>query len=109
PSPRAAPLQASATDANRVRQLQMDSLKTMRQDAEPYGKAQAAYAKDKTLPRPARDVVLDALLPALNGQMPVIFPADRATDIRDAVTFADEMKLKPIIMGGREAPVVAAF
>src|SRR5215510_9292634 len=106
---RAAALQGSGTDANRVRQLQMDSLKKMLHDAEAYGKAHAAYAKDKTLPRPARDVVLDALLPALNGQMPVIFPADRATDIRDAVTFAEEMKLKPIIMGGREAPVVAAF
>jgi imidazolonepropionase-like amidohydrolase len=81
----------------------------MLHDAEAYGKAHAAYAKDKLLPRPAHDVVLDALLPALNGQMPVIFPADRATDIRDAVTFAEEMKLKPIIMGGREAPVVAAF
>jgi imidazolonepropionase-like amidohydrolase len=106
---RAAALQGSGTDANRVRQLQMDSLKKMLHDAEAYGKAHAAYAKDKTLPRPAHDVVLDALLPALNGQMPVIFPADRATDIRDAVTFAEEMKLKPIIMGGREAPVVAAF
>jgi len=106
---RAAALQGSGTDANRVRQLQMDSLKKMLHDAEAYGKAHAAYAKDKTLPRPARDVVLDALLPALNGQMPVIFPADRATDIRDAVTFAEEMNLKPIIMGGREAPVVAAF
>ena len=39
--------------------------------------------------------------------MPVIFPADRANDIRDAVTFAEEMKLKPIIMGGQEAPAVA--
>jgi imidazolonepropionase-like amidohydrolase len=106
---RAAALQGSGTDANRVRQLQMDSLKAMLHDAEAYGKAHAAYAKDKTIPRPARDVVLDALLAALNGQMPVIFPADRATDIRDAVTFAEELKLKPIIMGGREAPVVAAF
>ena len=78
-------------------------------DAEAYGKAQAAYAKDKSLPRPAHDVVLESLLPALSGQMPVIFPADRANDIRDAVTFAEEMKLKPIIMGGQDAPAVAAF
>jgi len=41
--------------------------------------------------------------------MPVIFPADRANDIRDAVTFAEEMKIKPVIMGGQEAPAVAAF
>ncbi len=106
---RAAALQGNPGDANRVRQLQMDSLRTMLRDADAYGKAQAAYAKDKTLPRPAHDVVLESLLPAISGQMPVIFPADRANDIRDAVTFAEEMHLKPIIMGGQEAPAVASF
>ncbi len=107
---RAAALQqGSPADANRVRQLQMDSLRTMLRDAEAYGKAHAAYAKDKSIPRPAHDVILESMLPALNGQMPVIFPADRANDIRDAVTFAEEMHLKPIIMGGQEAPAVAAF
>lgn len=105
----AAVQQGGNLDANRVRQIQMDSLKSMLHDAEAYGKAQAAYAKDKSLPRPAHDVVLDALLPALSGRMPVIFPADRANDIRGAITFAEEMNLKPIIMGGQEAPAVAAF
>jgi imidazolonepropionase-like amidohydrolase len=106
---RAAALQQGAPDANRVRQAQMDSLRAMLRDADAYGKAQAAYAKDKSIPRPAHDVVLESMLPALNGQMPVIFPADRANDIRDAVNFAEEMHLKPIIMGGQEAPAVASF
>jgi imidazolonepropionase-like amidohydrolase len=106
---RAAAQQGNPADASRTRQLQMDSLRSMLRDAEAYGRAQAAYAKDKTIPRPAHDVVLESMLPALNGQMPVIFPADRANDIRDAVTFAEEMHLKPIILGGQEAPVVAAF
>jgi imidazolonepropionase-like amidohydrolase len=106
---RAAAQQGNPADANRTRQLQMDSLRAMLRDAGAYGKAQAAYAKDKALPRPAHDVVLESLLPALSGQMPVIFPADRANDIRDAVSLAEEMHLKPIIMGGQEAPAVAAF
>jgi imidazolonepropionase-like amidohydrolase len=107
---RAAALQqGTPADANRVRQMQMDSLRTLLHDAEAYGKAQAAYANDRSIPRPAHDVVLESMLPALSGQMPVIFPADRANDIRDAVTFAEEMKLKPIIMGGQDAPTVAAF
>jgi imidazolonepropionase-like amidohydrolase len=107
---RAAALQqGTPADANRVRQLQMDSLRTILRDAEAYGKAHAAYAKDKSIPRPAHDVVLESMLPALSGAMPVIFPADRANDIRDAVTFAEEMHLKPIIMGGQESPAVAAF
>jgi imidazolonepropionase-like amidohydrolase len=107
---RAAALQQGApADANRVRQAQMDSLRKLLHDADAYAKAQDAFAKDKSLPRPAHDVVLESMVPALRGQMPVIFPADRANDIRDAVTFAEEMHLKPIIMGGEQAPAVAAF
>ena len=107
---RAAALQQGApADANRVRQAQMDSLRKLLHDADAYAKAQDAFAKDKTLPRPAHDVVLESMVPALRGQMPVIFPADRANDIRDAVTFAEEMHLKPIIIGGEQAPAVAAF
>ena len=33
----------------------------------------------------------------------------KTASIRDAVTFAEEMGVKPIIMGGQEAPVVGAF
>src|SRR6185437_2473997 len=96
---RAAALQQGQNvDANRVRQAQLDSLRDLLRDAAAYEKAQAAYAKDKSLPRPAHDVVLASLIPALDGTMPVVFPADRATDIRDAVNFAEEMHLKPIIM-----------
>jgi imidazolonepropionase-like amidohydrolase len=107
---RAAAIQQGApADANRVRQAQMDSLRKLLRDADAYAKAQDAYAKDKSIPRPAHDVVLESMVPAVRGQMPVIFPADRANDIRDAVTFAEEMHLKPIIMGGEQAVDVAAF
>lgn len=107
---RAAALQqGTPQDQNRTRQLQLDSLRSMLRDALAYDKAQQAYAKDKSLPRPQHDVVLDALLPALHDQMPVIFPADRANDIREAVSFAEEMHLKPIIMGGGESVSIAPF
>ena len=87
----------------------LDSIKTMLRDAEAYAKAQDAYAKDKTLPRPAHDVVLAALVPVVRGQMPVIFPADAQSEIREAVAFAEEMKVKPIIVGGRDAWRMADF
>jgi imidazolonepropionase-like amidohydrolase len=104
-----AQLQGGTADVNRIRQIQLDSLRQLLRDAEAYGKAQDAYVRDRSLPRPARDVVLASLIPALRGQMPVLFNADGASDIRDAVAFAEEMKLKPIILGGGEAPKVAAF
>jgi imidazolonepropionase-like amidohydrolase len=87
----------------------LDSLKTLLRDAEAYGNAQDAYAKDKTLPRPPRDVVLEALVPVARGAMPVIMPAETATEIRDAVTFAEQNHFKPIIIGGRQALQVADF
>ncbi len=75
----------------------------MLRDAGAYGKAFDAYGKDKSLPRPARNVRLEALVPVIRGTTPVIFSANRAQEIRTAVAFADEMKLKPVIMGGAEA------
>lgn len=87
----------------------LDSLKAMLRDALAYGNAQDAYAKDKTLPRPPRDVVLEALVPVVRGTMPVIMPADAANEIRDAVNFADQNHFKPIILGGRQALQVADF
>jgi imidazolonepropionase-like amidohydrolase len=94
-------------DAERARQLQLDSLRTMLRDAEAYAKAHAAYERDRSLPRPARDVVLASMQPMLRGEMPVLFAADNASDIRAAVEFARDNKLKAIILGGREAPAVA--
>lgn len=54
-------------------------------------------------PRPKHDLVLEALVPVVNGTMPVLLPADNMASIREAVTFAEEMKIKPIIVGGRDA------
>lgn len=103
----AAQRQGGTEEANRVRQAQLDSLTAILREADAYGKAQDAYAKDKTLPRPAHDVVLASLVPVVRGEMPVLFTADAATDIRDAVNFAEENHLKPIILGGRDALEVA--
>ena len=82
---------------------QLNELKAILRDAEAYGKAFDAYGKDKSLPRPMHNVKLEALVPVVRGVTPVIFSANRAPEIRAAVAFADEMKLKPVIMGGSEA------
>jgi imidazolonepropionase-like amidohydrolase len=105
----AAQQQGGTQDANRLRELQLDSLRQILRDAEAYGKAIDAAERDRSLPRVKRDVVLAALVPAVRGQMPVIFTADRAADIRAAVTFARENRLKGIILGGRDAWQVASL
>ena len=96
-------------EVQRTRLRQLDSLRAMIKDADAYGKAFAAWDKDKSLPRPRSDVVLASMVPAVRGQVPVLMVADRATDIRESVLFAEEMKLKPIIVGGRDAWQVASF
>jgi imidazolonepropionase-like amidohydrolase len=101
--------QGNSQDAQRMRERQLDSLRGILRDAEAYGKAIDAAERDRSLPRPDRDVVLASLLPAIRGQMPVIFTADRASDIRAAVNFAREMKLKAIILGGGDAVQVATL
>ena len=88
---------------------QVEELKAMFRDADAYGRAFDAYGKDKSLPRPTRNVRLEALVPVVRGQMPVIFSANRASEIRTALAFAEEMKLKPVIMGGAEADKEAAL
>ena len=99
----------NSQDANRTRDRQVDSIRSILRDAEAYAKAHDAWASDKSLPRPRHDLVLASLVPVARGTMPVIFPADRAADIRAAIAFAEEMKLKPIIMGGRDAVAVASL
>jgi imidazolonepropionase-like amidohydrolase len=88
---------------------QVDQIRKMLRDAEAYGRAQDAYAKDKSLPRPDHNVVLESLVPYVRGEQPVIFRAEREHEIRGAIKFADEMKLKPIILGGNEAWKVASL
>jgi imidazolonepropionase-like amidohydrolase len=95
--------QGGESDPDRLRERQMDSIRTILRDAEAYGRAIDAYERDRSLPRPQHDVVLASLVPAVRGQMPVLFTAERAAEIRAAINFAREMKLKPVILGGRDA------
>ena len=88
---------------------QVEQLRKLMRDAEAYGRAQDAYAHDKDLPRPSRDVVLASLVPFVRGERPVLIRADRESEIRAAVRFAEEMRLKPIILGGDDAWKVADF
>jgi imidazolonepropionase-like amidohydrolase len=88
---------------------QVEQIRKMLRDAEAYGRAQEAYEKDKTLPRPDHSVVLEPLVPYVRGERPVIFRADREAEIRGAIKFAEEMKLKAIILGGNDAWRVASL
>jgi imidazolonepropionase-like amidohydrolase len=50
-----------------------------------------------------RDLKLEALVPVIRGELPVLVFANRARDIRNAVEFCDQQKLRMILAGGAEA------
>ncbi|MGI8919947.1 MAG: amidohydrolase family protein [Pyrinomonadaceae bacterium] len=88
---------------------QLEQIRKTLRDAEAYGRAKDAYAKDPKLPRAEANLILEALVPYVRGERPVIFRATRESEIRGAIKFAEEMKLKPIILGGEEAVKVASL
>jgi imidazolonepropionase-like amidohydrolase len=94
-------------EAVKRRDTRLEELRKILREAENYGKMQDAFAKDATLPRPRTDLKLAALVPFVRGEKPVMFMAIREVDIRGAIRFADEMKLRAIIVGGDDAFKVA--
>src|SRR6185295_2516061 len=54
------------------------------------------------------DPAMEALQPAIDGKMPVAFEANQSREILRALNLARELKLQPIVTGGRSAGEVAA-
>lgn len=80
------------------------TLRQMLLDAEQYRQAQRIYEQSpRGLRRPSPDRSLEALLPVLDGRMPVVMYADREREIQRALDLADEFKLKAIIAGGADS------
>ncbi len=83
-------------------------LRQMLLDAQHYREAQQAYAvSPRGTRRPEQNRSLAALLPVLDGVMPVVMHADREREISRALDLAQEFKLRAIIAGGMESEKVA--
>jgi imidazolonepropionase-like amidohydrolase len=79
-------------------------LRQMLLDAQRYREAQRIYEQSpRGLRRPSQDRSLEALLPVIDGRIPVVMYADREREIQRALDLADEFKLKVIIAGGMES------
>ncbi|HKO60774.1 MAG TPA: amidohydrolase family protein [Pyrinomonadaceae bacterium] len=85
------------------------ALRQMLLDADRYREAQQAYQRaPRGTRRPEHDRSLAALLPVLDGRMPVVMYADHEREILRALDLAQEFKLNAIIAGGLEADKVSA-
>jgi imidazolonepropionase-like amidohydrolase len=76
-------------------------------DARVYRARRADFERAQTRPLAASRLDLEALLPVLDGKVPIIINADKASDIEAAMKLANEFRLKLIIGGGAEAWEVA--
>lgn len=84
------------------------TLRQMLLDAGRYRDSIQIYEKSpRGVRRPDVDRSLAALIPVLDGRMPVVMYADREREIQRALDLALEFKLKAIIAGGRESARLA--
>ncbi len=84
------------------------ALRQMFYDAQRLQDIQKMYASNpKGMRRPDADKSLEALYPAINRQMPVVFNANTEIEIIRALDLIKEFKLNGIIAGGQESWKVA--
>jgi imidazolonepropionase-like amidohydrolase len=100
------PDEEAEKEARKTYTKQIDRLRDIFRDAQAYAKAAAARSKDQTVRRFDRDLVLEALVPVVEGREPVIMHANLVRDIRAAIKFADEFKLKMILADAEEVAQV---
>lgn len=80
------------------------ALRQMFNDARRHDQLLKMYAANpRGMKRPDADKSLEALIPALNRQIPVIFAANLENEIVRALDLAKEYNLRTIIAGGQEA------
>ncbi|HET6972672.1 MAG TPA: amidohydrolase family protein [Pyrinomonadaceae bacterium] len=84
------------------------TLRQMMLDAQRYRDAMQIYERNpRGTRRPDTDRSLAALIPILDGRMPVVMIANSEREISRALDLASEFKLKLIVAGGQEADKVA--
>jgi imidazolonepropionase-like amidohydrolase len=84
-------------EAKKAYTRNVDKLRDALRDAQAYSKAAAARKDNANVKRFDRDVLLEALVPVVEGRVPVVMHANLERDIRAALKFADEFKLKVIL------------
>jgi imidazolonepropionase-like amidohydrolase len=105
---------SSDAEAKKAQEKKLDEMRRLLDDARAYQKAKAARAADPKLPPLEHDLKLEALQSALSGELPLIVAAFDFRDIRRAVEFCAEQKLKMVLVTAGQfatgdAAAVAAY
>lgn len=100
--------EAALRSASGSRGMAMERLRELLADATEYARRRAAYERNQTRRFAAERRELAALLPVVQGRMPLVVRAHRSSDIRAALRLAGELDLRVIIEGGTEAWMLAS-
>lgn len=85
----------------------LKELKKLFNEARYYEKRRLAAQKNLLLPYPDFDEKLEALLPVIHGQLPVMISVYAEKDIKEVIKFVQEEKLKAILYGVHDGWKVA--
>lgn len=85
----------------------LNRLRELLEDTRAYMRNRAAYERAETRDYAASRLDLQAMIPVVEGRLPLLIGADKATDIDAALRLAKENNLRIIIGGGAEAWMVA--
>jgi imidazolonepropionase-like amidohydrolase len=88
-------------EMKKERDEKLDRLARLLEDARAYSR----------MPKEERRTnwMLEALLPVVERRVPLFTAANREQDIRDAIAFADRVKVNIVLTGGQEADFVASL
>lgn len=82
-------------------------LKELLEDTRAYARRRAEYERNAARSFSASRLDLEAMIPVVEGRLPLIIVADRASDIEAALKIAQEYSLRIAIASGTEAWLVA--
>ena len=82
-------------------------LREILEDTRVYRTRRADYERAQTRQLVLSKIDMDALVPVLEGRVPLIVDVDRASDIETAMKIAREYNIRLIVMGGAEAWMLA--
>ncbi|MEW5915816.1 MAG: amidohydrolase, partial [Gemmatimonadota bacterium] len=92
--------QTSATERREQMNRQVRQLYQFFEDAKAYADIRGRNMTGGRTPNV--DQKFEAMMPFVRGELPVVFDASSADQIRGVIAFADSLKLKPIIRGARD-------
>lgn len=99
--------EGGATVAGGARGAEIVALKAALRDVRDYMRNKAAYDRAGLRDLALSKADLEALIPVVEGQMPIIASVHKAADIRSVLQFAREERVKVILNGAEEGWMLA--